>query len=47
LENPYFERERPEEEPIVTRPRPGRIPRNYTGKSMEVLQDTTGKGSYD
>ena len=32
LENPYFEREKPEEEPIVIRPRPRRIPKNYTGK---------------
>ena len=32
LENPYFEREEPEEEPIVIRPRPRRIPKNYTGK---------------
>jgi hypothetical protein len=31
-ENPYFEREKPEEEPIVIRPKPRRIPRNYTGK---------------
>jgi hypothetical protein len=32
LENPYFEREKPEEEPIMIRPRPRRIPKNYTGK---------------
>jgi hypothetical protein len=30
--NPYFEREEPEEEPIVIIPRPRRIPKNYTGK---------------
>jgi hypothetical protein len=33
LGNPYFEREKPEEEPIVIRPRPRRIPKNYTGKN--------------
>jgi hypothetical protein len=32
LENPYFEREEPEKEPIVIRPKPRRIPKNYTGK---------------
>jgi hypothetical protein len=32
LENPYFEREKPEEEPIVIRPRPRRIPKNYAEK---------------
>jgi hypothetical protein len=32
LENPYFQREKPEEEPIVIRPRPRRIPKNYTGE---------------
>ena len=32
LENPHFEREEPEKEPIVIRPRPRRIPKNYTGK---------------
>ena len=32
LENPYFEREKPEREPIVIRPKPRRIPKNYTGK---------------
>ena len=32
LENPLFEREEPEKEPIVIRPKPRRIPGNYTGK---------------
>jgi hypothetical protein len=32
IENPYFEREEPEKEPIVIRPRPRRIPKNYSGK---------------
>ena len=32
LENSYFQREKPEEEPIVIRPIPRRIPKNYTGK---------------
>ena len=30
--NPFFEREEPEEEPIVIRPKPRRILKNYTGK---------------
>ena len=32
LENPLFEREVPEKEPIIIRPKPRRIPSNYTGK---------------
>ena len=32
LQNPYSEREKPEEQPIVTKPKPRRIPKNYTGK---------------
>ena len=32
LENPYFEREEPEKEAIVIRPKPRKIPKNYTGK---------------
>ena len=31
LEDPLFEREVPEKEPIIIRPKPRRIPRNYTG----------------
>jgi hypothetical protein len=32
LENPLFEREVPKKEPIIIRPKPRRIPSNYTGK---------------
>ena len=38
MENPYFEREKPEEEPIVIRPKPRRIPKNYTGKKGTAPQ---------
>ena len=41
LENPYFEREEPEEEPIVIRPRPRRIPRTIQGKEARHHNGST------
>jgi hypothetical protein len=41
LENPYFEREEPEEEPIVIRPRSRRIPRTIQGKEARHHNGST------